>query len=325
MANTAQADLLTATLEQPLFEVSHTVDVRIEDGVAVYKVKRQFANPGKIADEAMLMISLPTGSAATGLRIRARKRWYDGELMERDKAAALYHQMTGLGPYKPKDPALLQWIWADSLSLQVFPVMPGEVSTVEYTLTVPTRYSGGRYWVSYPRTAAATGDDADGRGLALATPIITVHPGWGDSLTPLVIDGRRAAPDTAIVLTPPVHQAWEEAVGADASASYVASTIEVPASKATNVMFKTAKVVLDIHHTYKSDVRVELLAPNGKPVTLFDQKGGGDNNISGTFPVTLPEPTKGAGTWRLVVSDHVGLDNGSLDNWSLVLGETTTA
>src|SRR6185295_11230937 len=170
-AGLARADILRTSLEQPLFEVSHTVDMRIEDGVAVYKVKRQFANPGKVADQAILEIDLPTGAAATGLRIRAKDRWYDGELMEREKAAKLYQELTGYGAAQPKDPALLAWMWADKLSLQIFPVMPGGVSTVEYTLTVPTRYAGGRYWVSYPRIAPAT--DATDRGLALATPIIT--------------------------------------------------------------------------------------------------------------------------------------------------------
>src|ERR1043165_9917192 len=110
-AGIARADELTATLEQPIAEVAHTVDITIADGVATYKVRRQFANRGKRADEASLAIDLPYGAAATGLRIRARDRWYDGDLMERDK-----------------------------LHLQVFPVLPGQVSTVEYTLTVPTRY-----------------------------------------------------------------------------------------------------------------------------------------------------------------------------------------
>src|ERR1043165_3403341 len=91
----ARADILRPTLEQPMFEVSHTVDMRIEDGVAVYKVRRQFANPGKVADQAILEIDLPTGAAATGLRIRAKDRWYDGELMEREKAEKLYQEMTG--------------------------------------------------------------------------------------------------------------------------------------------------------------------------------------------------------------------------------------
>ena len=319
------ADVLRATREQPMFEVSHTVDVRIEDGVATYKVKRQFSNPGKVADQAVLEIDLPTGAAATGLRIRAKDRWYDGELMEREKAAKLYEELTGYGAAQPKDPALLAWMWADKLSLQVFPVMPGQVSTVEYTLTVPTRYAGGRYWVSYPRTAAATSGDADERGLPLATPILTVHPGWGNALTSITVDGKRAAPDTPVVLTPPVRQPWLDAIDGTTEASYVASAIEIAPSKRTNEAFSTAKVTLKVSHTYKSDVRIELLAPTGDHVTLVDRKGGGDNNITGTFPVTFPRPIKGAGTWRLVVSDHVGLDNGSLDSWSLQLGADTVA
>jgi len=321
----ARADILRATRDQPMFEVSHLVDVRIEDGVATYKVKRQFANPGKVADQAVLEIDLPTGAAATGLRIRAKDRWHDGELMEREKAAKLYEELTGYGAAQPKDPALLAWMWADKLSLQVFPVLPGQVSTVEYTLTVPTRYAGGRYWVSYPRTAATASADAGDRGLPLATPILTVHPGWGNALTSITVDGKRAAPDTPVVLTPPVRQPWEDAVDASAAASYVASAIEIAPSTRSNELFSTAKVTLKISHTYKSDVRVELLAPTGDHVTLFDRKGGGDNNIAGTFPVTLPEAIKGAGTWRLVVSDHVGLDNGSIDAWSLQLGADTVA
>src|SRR6185503_18296968 len=128
----AWGDELRSSLEQPLVEVSHAVDIRIADGVATYKVRRQFANKGTTADEAGLAIDLPSGAAATGLRIRARDRWYDGELMEREKAAALYQELTGLGAWAPKDPALLQWVWADKLHLQVFPILAGEVSTVEY-------------------------------------------------------------------------------------------------------------------------------------------------------------------------------------------------
>ncbi len=319
-ASLAHADVLRATREQPMFEVSHTVDISIADGVATYKVRRQFANPGKVADEAGLAIDLPYGSAATGLRIRAHETWYEGTLMEREKAAALYHEMTGMGAYKPKDPALLQWLWADKLYLQVFPVMPGEVSTVEYTLTVPTRYESGRYWVSYPRIDVTKSEGS----LKLATPIITVRPSWGDSTTPIVIDGKRIAAGTPMVLSPPEHQAWEEAVAAEATASYVASRIEVPASSHAGAITK-ASVAIDIKHTYRSDLRVQLLTPQGKAITLFDRKGGGDNNLITTFPVSLPAGTTGAGTWQLVVSDHAGLDTGTLDHWELAFGDTKVA
>lgn len=86
----ARADLLLATREQPLFEVAHTVDIKIADGVATYTVRRMFSNPGTVADQVELEIGLPYGAAATGLRIKANDRWYDGVLMEREAAARLY-------------------------------------------------------------------------------------------------------------------------------------------------------------------------------------------------------------------------------------------
>jgi subtilisin-like proprotein convertase family protein len=307
-ASSAYGDALHATREQPLLEVSHTVDITLEHGVATYKVRRVFANPGTIPDEAGLAIDLPYGAAATGLRIRAHSTWYDGELMERDKAAALYHELTGLGAYRPKDPALLQWIWADKLYLQIFPVMPGTVSTVEYTLTVPTRYAGGRYWLSYPRvdSGGSESGDRDGKTHVLATPVLTVHASGA------MVDGHPVAADTPVVLTPPVHEAWME----DPSASYVSSTLVTQ----SHGVFTKAKLAIDLRHTYKSDLQVQLLTPEGQTVDVFDRNGGSANDITGTFELALPAGTHGAGTWRLVVSDHAALDTGTLDAWSLQLG-----
>jgi len=91
----------------------------------------------------------------TGLRIRARDTWYDGDLMEASEAARLYEKLTGFGPFPAKDPALLQWVWPDKVHLQVFPVLAGKTSTVEYTLTVPTQYAGEtvlRWCFVNPRT-----------------------------------------------------------------------------------------------------------------------------------------------------------------------------
>jgi subtilisin-like proprotein convertase family protein len=353
----ARADELTATLEQPLVEVAHSVDIRIADGVATYKVRRQFANRGKRADEASLSIDLPYGAAATGLRIRARERWYDGELMERERAAALYHEMTGMGAWRPKDPALLQWQWADKLHLQVFPVLPcpsrtarfrsaakqgtepqdgegcgGQISTVEYTLTVPTRYAGGRYWISYPRVVAGANADRASRPLVL--PTVTVHLAWpagpmgSAAAAPITVDGKPVAADTALVLAPPPHESWQDAVAAEPTASYVASAIEVPASSHTARPIETATIALDIAHTFKSDLRVELVTPQGKTISLHDRQGGDGNGVRGTFTRPMPPGTTGAGTWRLVASDHAALDTGAIDGWSIAFGagpDATTA
>lgn len=319
VTGTSVADVLHATRAQPMVEVAHTVDITVADGVATYRVRRMFSNPGTVADQVELELGLPYGAAATGLRIRAAERWYDGVLMERDKAAALYREMTGFGSHAAKDPALLAWMWADKLSLQVFPVMPGTVSTVEYMLTAPTRYEGGRYYVSYPRTAS--GVDETGGGLALATPVVTVHPRWGTAGTAIFIDGKRTAPDVPVVLLPPVREPWADVVDAAPSASYVASSIEVPRSSHTAKDVSSVVVDLKLAHTYQSDLRVELVTPGNERVMLHDRTGGGANNLTGRFTLAMPKGTQGAGTWRLVVSDHAALDTGTLDHWALSFGE----
>src|SRR5688572_8693199 len=165
----AEADHLTATRQMPLFEVAHTVDVRIERGVATYVVQRQFKNAGKQAEEVRLQLNLPEGAAATGLRIRAASTWHAGELLDADVAAARYETLTGQGVGAPKDPALLYWQDVGTLALQVFPVLPKTTSTIEYTLVVPTRYEAGRYVLTYPRAELHAADDGS---LALADPVI---------------------------------------------------------------------------------------------------------------------------------------------------------
>jgi len=329
LSHVALADTLVATRAQPMFEAAHTVDIKIADGVATYTVRRMFSNPGKVADQVELELGLPYGAAATGLRIKAGDRWYDGVLMEREAAARLYKEMTGFGQHAPKDPALLAWMWADKLSLQMFPVMPGTVSTVEYTLTAPTRYEGGRYYVSYPRTSAQSPASEEGglRELPLAMPVVTVHPAWGDGRTAILIDGKRVARDTPIVLLPPVRQPWEDLVEASASASYVSSTIDIAPEVRTQQTYATATVTLELPHTYKSDLRVDLLTPSGERIAVHEGSGGGTNDLRGAFPVKLPAKTQAAGTWRLVVSDHAALDTGTLDRWSISFGagkDTTT-
>ena len=317
LATDTHADTLRATRRMPMFEASHTVDIKIADGVATYTVRRMFSNPGMRADQVELRLDLPYGAAATGLRIRANDKWYDGVLMERDKAAALYREMTGFGSAATKDPALLAWLWADKLSLQVFPVMPGTVSTVEYTLTVPTRYERGRYHVSYPRSlTTGTQDDA----LQLATPVVTVRSAWGDARTPVIVDGKRVARDTPVVLLPPPREPWHDAVAATGDASYVASTLEIAESVPANKTFAKVAVNVSLVHTYKSDLQVQLVSPKGDAFPLHDKSGGGDNDLKGSFTVDLPPGTTAAGAWRLVVSDHVAADAGSLDHWSLSFG-----
>lgn len=204
MALPARADDLQATLGEPLVEVSHNVQVRLVDGVAVYTVLRRIRNDGQRHEEAIVSLTVPPGAAATGLRINASGVWYDAELLDTEEAAARYMELTGMGASTPRDPALLSWTAPGALTLQVFPVFPGGTSTVEYTFTAPMEYEDGRIVLWYPEPA---------RGGALAATTFQIDAGHPDGDVRVerrvAMDGYEAATEgegdrwTRISVAPP--------------------------------------------------------------------------------------------------------------------------
>ena len=159
------------------------------------------------------------------------------------------------------------------MDLRIFPVIPGATATVEYTLTMPTDYREGRYVVPYPRRSSESG------GLPLAEPVIRLSPGWGDAATGVWVDGARASVDVPIILASedgdPIASQWVD----DPSAGVVVSRLEVddPGSGLA------ATVHLDLRHTYRGDLRVDVVPPGGPPARLHDREGGSDNDLRGAF------------------------------------------
>src|SRR5205823_14154624 len=110
-------------------------------------------------------------------------------------------------------------------------------------------------------------------------------------------------------------------------------------------LIQDLNVTLSITHTYDSDLRVRLFAPNGQSVELFNGVGNGGDNFTntvlddeaataitaGTAPFTgsfrpngflsLFDGTSPNGTWTLEVADEVGGDSGTLTGWSLTAVE----
>ncbi|MFK3979837.1 S8 family peptidase [Micromonospora sp. NPDC050397] len=79
-----------------------------------------------------------------------------------------------------------------------------------------------------------------------------------------------------------------------------------------------ATVAVDIVHTYKGDLVVSLVAPDGSAYVLHNRAGGSADNINQTFTVNLSsEPANG--TWKLRVQDAASLDTGYLNSWTLAV------
>ena len=103
-----------------------------------------------------------------------------------------------------------------------------------------------------------------------------------------------------------------------------------------NVCIADVDVNVDITHTYKGDLYVELLSPSGTTVILHNRTGTGTDNIVATYDDdgagTLPagalsdfDFSQSAGVWRLRVSDQASTDTGVLNGWSLRIGAVAGA
>ena len=98
--------------------------------------------------------------------------------------------------------------------------------------------------------------------------------------------------------------------------STVTSTITF--SGCTGTASASSQVEVHIKHTYKGDLIVNLLAPDGTAYLLHNRTGGSADNIDQTFTVNLSSETRN-GTWTLQVRDAATADVGTIDTWSLTL------
>jgi len=189
VSSKGSADSLSGTKATEMFERADTIELRLDHGHATFVVRRTFENRSTQHDQAMLHITdLPEGAVASGLRTlggtTSNPIWYAAELLDAEVAAKKYQELTGIGGYYPKDPALLSWRSASHLALQVFPVAPKSQKTVEYTLEAPTRWVAGHHQLELPHM-----------GLSSFAPTLTIKA--GDTADALFLDGMPiAAGDT---------------------------------------------------------------------------------------------------------------------------------
>ncbi|WP_113702760.1 trypsin-like serine protease [Nonomuraea lactucae] len=80
----------------------------------------------------------------------------------------------------------------------------------------------------------------------------------------------------------------------------------------------TLEVDLNIVHTWRGDLKVELVAPNGTVYPVVAPSGNdGNDNITGSFTVSTPNNGNANGTWKLRVTDRAAQDVGHIDRWRL--------
>ncbi|MFC8781824.1 M4 family metallopeptidase [Streptomyces nigra] len=78
----------------------------------------------------------------------------------------------------------------------------------------------------------------------------------------------------------------------------------------------TTSVYVNIVHTYRGDLVVDLVGPNGTVYPLLNRSGGSADNVDQTFTVDASaQPLNG--TWALRVQDRANIDVGHIARWTL--------
>ncbi|MBC6451050.1 S8 family serine peptidase [Actinokineospora xionganensis] len=99
--------------------------------------------------------------------------------------------------------------------------------------------------------------------------------------------------------------------------SAVTSTISV--TGCTGAGSATAQVEVAITHSYRGDLVVELVAPDGTAYRLKESSPADHvDDVRATYSVNLSSETKN-GDWKLRVQDVYRFDTGSVQSWSLTV------
>ena len=77
-----------------------------------------------------------------------------------------------------------------------------------------------------------------------------------------------------------------------------------------------ASVTVNILHSYRGDLKVDLVAPDGTLYNIHNRSGSSADNVTGTFTFNLSSETLN-GTWNLRVNDNASADTGRIDSWSI--------
>ncbi|MFD8345734.1 M28 family metallopeptidase [[Kitasatospora] papulosa] len=122
---------------------------------------------------------------------------------------------------------------------------------------------------------------------------------------------------SAGTVTPPTGTVFSNAADVSVPDNGAAVTSSVAVTGRTGNAPSALKVGVDIKHTYRGDLVVDVLAPDGTAYRLKNSSSSDSaDNVIATYTVNASAETAN-GTWKLQVRDVAAQDTGYIDSWQL--------
>ncbi|KOV11215.1 Leupeptin-inactivating enzyme 1 [Streptomyces sp. XY431] len=116
--------------------------------------------------------------------------------------------------------------------------------------------------------------------------------------------------------TPPTGTVFENTADVQIPDNGAAVTSAVTVTGRTGNAPAALQVGVDIKHSYRGDLVIDLVAPNGTAFRLKGSSGDSAPDVQTTYTVNA-SAVAANGTWKLKVQDVAAQDTGYIDSWKL--------
>lgn len=116
--------------------------------------------------------------------------------------------------------------------------------------------------------------------------------------------------------TPPAGPSFENTTDVAIPDAGAAVSSSIAVTGVTGNAPATLQVAVDIKHTYRGDLQIDLVAPDGTAYRLKNTGSDSADNVLATYTVDASSEVAN-GTWQLRVRDVYAADTGYIDSWRL--------
>lgn len=135
----------------------HTVDVVINNGVAVTTIEQKFLNTENRTVEALYTFPVPQNASVANFAMWINGKEMTGEVVEKERAREIYNSYKQQP--KPRDPGLLEQVDYKTFELRIFPILPNAVQRIKIVYYQQLDFDHD--WATYVYPLSTTTTDSD--------------------------------------------------------------------------------------------------------------------------------------------------------------------